>query len=183
MRLFIALPVSEEVREAVAQVVRELRLARADVKWVETYNLHMTIKFLGEVAEEEIGRLRSELADAAADIKAPKFTIGKPGFFPNKSHPRVLWLGLNGDVSLADELGRRVDLALGFKEEKRSWHITLGRFRSERNMEGLLALIPEVLRSIQGLGWTCEHYSLLESRLTPKGPVYTELERYSLQKG
>ena len=107
---------------------------------MEDDNYHITLKFLGEVDQKEIVVISQELAKAAKEIKAFNLALSQPGAFPNLKQPRVLFLGLSGQLGPARELGQRIDMGLqdlGFKPDyKRHFHLTLGRFRSHPQAAG-----------------------------------------------
>ena len=185
MRSFIAIPVSEDIKKHALQIKKELTGTDMDIKWVEYENYHITLKFLGEIKKEQLNKIKEKLAFVAQ--ACPKFTlkINEIGFFPNKSRPRVIWLGVRGEIDKAQFLGERVDTylgELGFEaERKRSFHLTLGRIRSERNIDELLYRTGTINGSIKEQDVYINEFNLMESLISSNGPRYTVLGNYRLE--
>ncbi len=168
-----------------ADVQAGLRRAGADVKWVEPANLHLTLKFLGEVPPRGLDAVRESLARPA--LALPPFTLetAGAGTFPARGRPRVVWLGLTQPVEIA-RLHHLVEAELtplGFASEERAFavHVTLGRVRSPRGVERL----QECLDTLQSAApavppWRVNRYNLIESRLSSLGPSYLDVEEYAL---
>ncbi|MGE5455167.1 MAG: RNA 2',3'-cyclic phosphodiesterase [Methylocystaceae bacterium] len=182
MRLFIALPVSVSIKRLIKAGIKEALKLQADVKWVEEENLHLTIKFIGEQPETIVPQLVSSLEP----IKCPAFTLACTdiGCFPNRNRPRVIWLGLGEEVAVANQLAQIVDdrlAALGMApESKRRWHLTLGRVRSNHNLDQLIPSLDNIFPTIKGEKWDVDSFSLFQSTLTSKGPIYQELHKFYL---
>jgi 2'-5' RNA ligase len=183
LRLFVAVNLSPEIRERLAAAQEHLRRARADVSWVRPENMHVTLKFLGETAEERLDPLRLALG-AVARAHAPfRLTVAGVGSFGGRV-PRVVWVGVTDGAEPLTALARRVEAALdelGFAREKRGFtaHLTLGRVRSPKNVEGLAAGIREIQEERFG-AVAAEAFELIRSELRPGGSVYTVLERFAL---
>jgi 2'-5' RNA ligase len=186
MRLFVAVDLDERVRGAAAACGRDLRdqvesgrrrLAPAGASWVAPQNMHLTLRFLGEVDEERAAQLSRSIAQPFET--APfELALGGLGLFPPAGRPRVLWIGVSeGAAQVAEvyrEVERRLDL-LGFEREERPFraHLTLARFREPASIE---------VRTLVGQGMGAEagrclvrDVVLYESRLSPKGPTYNAL--------
>ena len=93
MRLFIAVDISEEVRVAVAEQVMRLRQANADVGWVKPGNFHLTLKFLGEAPDAQLGDIKASLDLVAASRAVFELELRGMGCFPDRGVPRVVWVG------------------------------------------------------------------------------------------
>lgn len=185
IRCFVAVDVDEVLRARLGDLIGLLRGSGADVKWVEPQSLHVTLKFLGDVAPADIpgvtGAIRSALAG-----KVPPFELGLTavGAFPSVSRPRVIWVGVSVGRDKLSQLVTLVDeslAALGFSRETRPYspHLTLGRARSQRNLDELRA-------AMSGLGdWagpraTVDRVTFYSSTLKPSGPVYVPLAEFPL---
>ncbi len=184
MRIFVAIPVSEDLRKQVGAIKSELLTVRADVKWVEPHNYHLTVKFIGEVEEHEVSKIIDALRRVGEE--SPPFTL-KPkqaGFFPNERRPRVIWIGLEGELEKAFWLGERVDAylaELGYEpENNRKYHLTLGRVRSERNVRELVSLLRKLSYETDFSRLRVEEIRLMQSQLSSKGPTYSVLEKIRL---
>lgn len=185
MRLFIAIPVSDAVKDYAASVRNELELNHPDVKWVEKTNYHLTLKFLGEVDPASIGQIKKRLKTVAESCPVLSLSTRGLGFFPNRGRPRVIWVGVAGEMDKADFLGERIDAYLtefGFDPEKRrSFHLTLGRVRSEFGLAELQVKAAGVNKRSEELIFTVDQFLLMESKLSSRGPHYSVLESYRLE--
>ncbi len=182
-RLFIAVKMSPEVAQSLDALIRQLAGAEAEVKWVKTKNLHLTLKFLGDVDESEIPSLITGLQI----VKCEKFTIevGSIGFLPNVRHPRVLYTDVIKGAEKLEKLASLVEKAtvlLGFEPESRKFlaHLTLGRFKGMKRLNKLLEKIDCAKGLIFGKV-SVEGIYLIKSELRPEGPQYTELASIPLQ--
>src|SRR5882672_2884931 len=145
MRTFIAIEIPSEIKSALAALQAELWRAGADVSWTKPENMHLTLNFLGEIAETRIVEVKKACIDLAAEFQPFTLSINDTGVFPNARQPRVLWAGLSGEVENVVEMHRRLDerLALiGFKREEKMFnpHLTIGRLKSNKKTRELLAL-------------------------------------------
>ena len=181
IRSFIAVPISPEVREQLRGAQDELRRADADVKWVAPENLHLTLRFLGEVGEDRLGELENLAQTVAGEFRPFTLELGKLSAFPSPKRARVLWVGPVKGEDRFVELMRAVEEGvrrLGFKPETKdpTAHVTMARFRSPRDLSGLLAevefkdVLPVEVREI----------TLMRSTLRPEGPIYTPVFRVPL---
>ena len=186
IRAFIAVPASDQVRLLVKEVTEKLRWVGADVKWVESENVHITVKFLGNISEDDAASLGPALSGALTDVSGFDVTVEKAGTFPGgRKAPRVVWLGLGEGFEALKDVARRVEDAcagLGFEREKRSFkaHLTIGRVR--RDSPKLLDL-GEAVAGIEfkPLKLAVDRVNLTRSRLSPRGPTYTVLESIALK--
>ncbi len=184
MRLFVAVPVSDNVKQYARMIRNELGYARADVKWVEYENYHLTLKFLGEMQESLLPKIIKNLALAADTSPAFYLSAGGLGFFPNRMRPRVIWMGIKGEIEKAEFLGERVDAYLsdlGLEEEKdHRFHLTMGRIRSDSRLPELLKLVADMSGKDKLRSFKVDAFHLMKSHLTPGGPVYSILHTFSL---
>jgi 2'-5' RNA ligase len=185
VRLFVALEIPAAVRDNLAAQVAELRELSAKVadkrpRWVRPENLHVTLKFIGEVSPTKLEGIRDALSairsDAPVEIKFRGL-----GFFPNEQHPRVLWAGLDASANLPPLAGD-IDGALetqGIALERRPFtpHLTLARIEPPGLHEKLRAAIQKNGAREFGSFQTREFY-LIESKLKPSGAEYTTLASY-----
>ena len=164
--------------------IDDLRSTARDVSWVAPGNLHLTVKFLGEVADGRIEGIVGALTGAIAGVSAFDADVEGLGAFPSAVRPRVVWAGVTTGAGAMGDLAGRVDdalAALGFAREARpfSAHVTLGRVRQP----GRAPALTEALRGAAGrpfgrLRVACA--SLMQSELSPRGARYTELAAASL---
>jgi 2'-5' RNA ligase len=175
--------VSSEVRDNLIKVEDELRGTRGDVKLVEKENLHFTVKFFGEIPDSMVGEIDSKVR--VLSLRRMEVGVRGLGAFPDERRPRVIWAGAAPrDLAGVTTAGQLVIDALeGIGEsDERGFHphITLARVRSPRNIEALSAAIRE--NSAREFGrTTITSMKLKSSRLSPSGPVYTDVREYTLQ--
>jgi len=184
MRCFVAVRVPDAVRRRVAELQQALRRAEADVRWVEEGNLHLTLKFLGEIGEGEAARLGELLSLEAARWPRLKVEYAGAGSFPERGAPRVVWAGLSGDLEKLAGLAAAVERAaeqVGVPREGRPFvaHLTIGRVKSPRNARRLAAAVEQQDGAALGKDEVAE-FVLFRSTLTPQGPVYEPLAVFPL---
>lgn len=187
-RLFVALDPPEAVRRRIAAAVAALRRsaghAAEEVRWTSAETLHLTVQFLGAVPEERIPEIDAAVRAAAAGGRPLQLELRGAGGFPNARRPRVVWLGLAGDVAplaaLADDLGRRLT-PLGLQPEARPFspHLTVGRARDHHGAPGLGGALAEAALG-EGIAWRAAELVLFESHLEPGGARHEALLRAPL---
>jgi 2'-5' RNA ligase len=181
MRAFVALEIPSAVRENLAALLKSLRAASPQTRWVRPENLHVTLKFIVEVAEAKLAAIRSALAGVRSEQPVTLDFRGL-GFFRDEKHPRVFWAGIEASANLKT-LAADIDMAtekLGIPLEKRPFspHLTLARFESPRLREKLRTAIQEnVSRNFGSL--RTGQFHLIESKLKPLGAEYTTVESFS----
>ena len=179
MRAFIGIALPPVVRSSLATLQRQLAASRADVKWVEPANLHVTLKFLDEISDDQRQAVIALLARVAEAV-AP-FPLGLEGLgaFPSVMSPRILWVGLAEGREAAAHLGEMIEQAgraTSLRREERPFaaHLTIGRVRSARHLHEL----AHRLRSAAWQPpppWRVTSLTLYQSRLGSEGPRYTLL--------
>jgi RNA 2',3'-cyclic 3'-phosphodiesterase len=180
MRLFVALEIPSTVRENLAALLNSLRAVSPQTRWVRPENLHVTLKFIGEVAEAKLAAIRGALARVCSERPITLDFRGL-GFFPNEKHPRVFWAGIEASPNLktlAADIDRTTE-KLGVAVEKRPFspHLTLARFEPPRLPEKLRAAIQECATRDFGSLHTSQ-FHLIESKLKPTGAEYTTVESF-----
>ncbi|HVP58216.1 MAG TPA: RNA 2',3'-cyclic phosphodiesterase [bacterium] len=187
LRTFIAVPVSDEVRATVASVEENLRPIGADVKWVDPRNVHLTLKFLGNVDAAKLGDIAPALTSALAATNRATIEVAGAGTFPpGRKNVRVIWLGITEGSAALVEMAGLVDQAcasMGFAREERPFspHLTIGRVRRE---SGRLADLARGVSAVQfnPLKVNIDRVNLMRSELSPKGPTYTVLDSFALSE-
>jgi len=185
VRAFVAIPVPDDVKQYARMMRNELGRSRPDIKWVEYQNYHLTIKFLGEINEKLLPEIKKNLRLAGESVPEFNLSAGGIGFFPNQNNPRVIWLGIKGELEKAAFLGDRVDAYLapmGFEREKsHRFHLTLGRFRSEQGLKEMLKVLDKIHGKDKLHSFKIDHFHLMESQLSAAGPNYTIMETFALK--
>ncbi len=176
MRLFTALDLPPSHKDLVSRAYEPLR-PRFDVRWVRAEGLHLTLVFLGETADAELPRVTRALDEVAARHPPFSLSLRGAGTFGSKKAPRVLWLGVEGDLAVGGALQADLEQALGAKKEHDSWspHLTLGRSRSPRG-DAVLLEAAEALKPFVTPPFACDALTLFETR----GGRYVERHRAAL---
>ncbi|MFC1867433.1 RNA 2',3'-cyclic phosphodiesterase [Thermodesulfobacteriota bacterium] len=185
IRSFLAFELPNDIKRTVKQVSEEIRRSTLDVRRVKVDNIHLTVVFIGNIRAEDLSVI--QVAIEKACFRFGPFDISAIGIgaFPNTRRPRVLWLGLDGEIkrlsSLKDELHKQLK-PFGLKEEKRSFkpHLTLARFRKLRKGGKEL---DDIIRRYKDLNGPVNHIDeliLFKSELRPEGAKYTKLKSWLL---
>jgi 2'-5' RNA ligase len=181
LRLFVALEIPTEVRGDLAAMVETLRAISKEPRWLRPENLHVTLKFLGEVPETKLAAVRTALAQIRSEQPVTLEFRGL-GFFPNEKHPRVFWAGIEASPNLM-KLAEDIDGAMEKLEilpERRAFspHLTLARFERQGVPEKLRIAIAENSQREFGALQTNE-FHLIQSKLKPSGAEYTTLASFA----
>jgi 2'-5' RNA ligase len=175
---------AESVIEEIAKVRLRLQEARGDVRWTRAEGLHLTLKFLGDIARNQVEPILAVLQDLVHERPALRIVAQGLGAFPHLRRPRVLWVGLQGEgiVELSEALETAL-MPLDFPPEEREFtpHLTLGRVRSPRGWERIFALIKEHEQAYFGES-TVDRLTLYQSDLRPDGAIYTSLGSVSFRQ-
>jgi 2'-5' RNA ligase len=183
LRSFIAIELPEKIHAFLADMQQDFKKCGADIRWVNTRNIHLTLKFLGSIEEKTSKKIIDEIKSICSHYRPFDLTIKGVGMFPNVKSPRVLWVGVNGSNVLT-ELKKDIEdgmSSLGFESEDRKFtpHLTLGRFRSGKGKECIRELMERYGDST--LGTTSVHFvSFMRSDLHPKGARYTKMSEAPL---
>ncbi|GGI67153.1 RNA 2',3'-cyclic phosphodiesterase [Vulcanisaeta souniana JCM 11219] len=175
-RVFIAVELTDKLKEPMIKMQKELMSSGVDMKPVEPENLHITLRFIGEISRELVEEVKKRL-DA---IKYSQFTIHVRGIgaFPNIDRPRVIWVGIEEgarDLMNLHELIMKFTGDIGERDEKGFVpHLTIARVKYVRNRDRYM----EVVRKYENMDFgtqTVDSIKLKRSVLTPKGPIYSDL--------
>ena len=177
VRSFISIPVSKEGIEVLERAVKRLDSEiGGQVRWVRPRGIHLTLKFMGDIPASTLERVLEALPEVTSAFTPFEISMSGLGVFPNSRRPRVLWAGLDGDLTTLSALQIAVDQAvgkLGLPKEERPFspHLTLGRVRRDTNEEqsrkiGYL-MSNTVLRAVPP--WPVERVDLMRTELDPTG--------------
>jgi RNA 2',3'-cyclic 3'-phosphodiesterase len=183
IRSFLAIELPKSFRLECERIITALKKTGADVKWVRPDNIHLTVKFLGNISEDAVPRLAHDVGQAVGRYAPITLRLQKTGVFPNPNKPRVIWLGLDGHIERLTRFKTDVEQAAslsGFEPERRPFqpHLTLGRMRSGHNRPELLDALTKL--NPVALEFTAPEIVLVKSDLKPTGAVYTTLQRLPL---
>ena len=186
-RVFCAIEMPHPTRLAVMKYVSDLRETVPNVRasWSRESNIHLTLKFLGEVPTKTVPDFSAAISRVVAGVEPFSVLLKGKGVFPRRRDPRILWIGITDPDGKLEELHSRVEtesFAGGFaKEEKRFHpHLTLARLRSQQNVRELvdahelLAFEPQQIRITELV--------VFRSELSSSGSQYTAISRHALKR-
>ena len=184
LRSFLAIELSDELRSELDDLRTRLALPQFDVRWVATKNIHLTLRFLGEIQEEEIPGISRAASNAAAGLEPFRIELLGVDAFPSTTSPRVIWAGIEHSgpmIRLERNLTRELRQAEYPPPDKPFRpHLTLGRVKSSRGKKELKKLLLRNQRVPIG-SMEVEQFALIKSELRPSGPIYTILESFKLR--
>jgi 2'-5' RNA ligase len=189
IRSFIAVELPLELKQALSRLQAKMKSASgAPVRWVEPNNIHLTLKFLGDIDIEITGRITAALEDAARSMHPFDIGVSGLGVFPDLKRVRIVWVGLTGELAKLEQFQQRIEAGLaplGFPPEGRPFtpHLTIGRVRDYARPDDRLAL-GELIggMSLDGeykVGLNAVH--LIKSQLTREGPIYSKISTVALK--
>lgn len=190
IRTFVAIELDERLKDVLREVQEELKRAPVSRigRWVAPEGIHLTLKFLGNIAPERVPEVTQAIERGCRSIAPFTISLSKPGFFPNARRLRVIWVGVDGDVETLLQLQRTVESelnAIGFPPEKRGFqpHLTLARIRDyarpderEEMAKCIAAVQVDTTASM-----LVREVHLIRSELRPTGAVYTRLTTVPLK--
>lgn len=186
IRSFLAFELPPEIREKIGEVSTELQKLTLPIRWVKVTNIHLTMIFLGYVDEDKIDDIKEKVNLVVQRFSIFQTRLNGIGVFPNWRKPRVIWIGLGGEIerlsNLREELQTELKV-LGFKPEKRPFapHLTIGRFKGLLDRDEELKSILDRYHDLSGDLQYLNELVLFKSDLKPDGPVYTKMATWQLR--
>ena len=182
VRSFLAIELKPELKTEIKKTIKEFKKIDTDIKYVSPENLHLTLKFFGNINQTQIKQITEATKKVLKNFEEFKIEIEGIGTFPNKNRIKVIWVGLNKNKTL-NKLQKELDNEfnkLGFpKERNYKSHLTIGRMKTAKNKDKVQKTIKENENIIIG-EMTVKNVYLKKSNLTPNGPIYENLEEFSL---
>lgn len=178
IRAFVGVRIDRSVVEALSRLQSELRSQLGGLRWVALQNLHLTLKFFGEVSDAKIPLISAALEEVGRSL--PRFSMESRGIgvFPDIKNPRVLWVGVEArPLVMAAEAVEAAVEPLGFEREKRAFepHLTVGRWRQFNGLKENLRQAIERWKDVSFGTTQVEELILFQSALRPEGAVYSPL--------
>jgi len=195
-RCFLAIDIDQDLVQKIEGVQKEFKKTNNNVKYVEKENLHFTLKFFGNITDNKIVNIKEAINTVLTKVESSsidnsyyannqaktELAIEGIGTFPNKNYMKVLWIGTKNNNFLTN-LQKELDLEfekLGFKKEKNfKTHLTIGRIRNLKDKKEFKLKIEE-LQDINIGTMNISKISLKKSELTPKGPIYSDIETFNI---
>lgn len=185
LRCFISAEFPESLKQDISAAADALKKSGADIKWVSPESLHITLKFLGHTEESIVQEIITVLQKKIAPYNPFYIKIAGIGCFPEKRHPKIIWVGVE-DSALLRRLQEDVEeemAGLGYPREKRAFspHLTIGRVRSQRRITEILKRLEE-FRTLSFGTMEINKVSLMKSELKPAGAEYSAVAEISLSR-
>jgi len=175
MRAFIAVELPESLKNHLSQIQEDLKTCNLECKWIKPANIHLTLKFLGDIDQKQLGQIKTILKQVASNLSCFEVSIDGFGFFPNEKRPRVFFLSTTNQErlkSIVNQLEEALE-KIGFPIEDRfRSHLTLARIKTLKNIE----LLKEKIKDVKMEGkLTVKELALYKSTLTPSGAIYERI--------
>ncbi|MEO0275895.1 MAG: RNA 2',3'-cyclic phosphodiesterase [candidate division WOR-3 bacterium] len=179
MRTFIAIDIPDELKEKIYNAFNREREKIKGVKWVEKENLHITLKFLGEIKEEKVKEVEKILDELSNKFKSFEIKLGELGGFPEFKNPRVLWIGVSPYEKMEEIFNfieERIE-SINIEKEERKFHphITIARIKERKGVS--------FEKKKFDYKFKVDRIVLFKSDLRPEGPIYTQIKEVKLKDG
>ncbi|MHA1230046.1 MAG: RNA 2',3'-cyclic phosphodiesterase [Candidatus Helarchaeota archaeon] len=181
MRTFICIEISDsKIINEIAKVQREFSTLKGRIKSTEQENIHLTLKFLGNITKSEC----DEIINLLDQVKFKKFTMTLHGIgcFPGPSRPRIVWVGVTSGADKVEDIYNQINKLLRkfhFKKEAFKSHITISRIKfMERSSSTKFKKLLDQFRDKHFGDFKVSSFQFKKSTLTPKGPIYTTLKEF-----
>lgn len=187
IRAFVAIPLPLEVIDFLTQLISNLKqiFPENSLKWVEPGNIHLTLKFLGNISKSTKNFLLNKL-EPDHRLSPFELTINKVGAFPSIYKPQVIWVGTSNHkmlMNLKQFVSESTSIVKNEEDKKPfSPHLTIARLRPGTNKASIEAIKQELYKNqkVEPISFTIKDFCLFQSTLTSKGPFYSEIRRYCI---
>ena len=189
VRSFIAIELPEETKKGLRGLQAQLKAgSQAPVKWVDPAHIHLTLKFLGDVAEDRMEEITAAMTQAVQGTSYFSLEVRELGVFPNPGRVQIVWVGVSGEVAKLARLQQRIESGLeglGFPPEGRRFtpHLTLARVRDQATPDER-ARLGQLIAETEfeaAHSFMVEAVNLMKSQLTREGPIYTRISSTELK--
>ena len=182
VRAFLAIDLDEDLKPKINKIIKEFSGIDTKIKYVELQNLHLTLKFFGDIDTNGLNLLKEAIDNVVSQFDPFKIKITGCGAFPNTNHIKVIWVGIEEDEIIRD-LHDKLDkefARLGFEKDKKfSTHLTVGRMKSAKN-KNMVKDVIEKYSEFEIGEMEVTNISLKKSTLTPSGPIYEDMKVFEL---
>jgi 2'-5' RNA ligase len=183
MRLFVAIDLDWKVIENITSIQRKLTSHDFDLKMVEPENLHLTLKFLGDVQESQREQIENLISEATKDVRTFELSFHGIGYFGSARYMKVIWAAVKEGSQDFVNLAKALDSRLSFirkEDHEPSPHLTIARVKSGRNADKLSREVNS-LRDVKMGEVPVKEIRLKQSTLTPQGPIYSDVKIFPLK--
>jgi 2'-5' RNA ligase len=181
LRSFIAIDIN--YNENINRFIKEIKKSGAIIKLVEPENIHITLKFLGEIYQTKIPDIENIMKSSIVGIKPFQFNLEGVGVFPNQKYIKIIWIGIKNSEIL-ENISKIIDEKItniipDKKHQKFIPHITIGRVKSAKNKENILEIVDKY-KNYKFADITVDSIKLKKSELTSKGPIYSDIIKLNI---
>lgn len=185
VRSFLAFELPEEIKKILSQVSGEMKKSPLNIRWVKASNIHLTVLFIGDILTDMLDDMGNHISESCSNYGPFKISVNGTGVFSSRQNPRVLWVGLDGEIDRMADFKNTLHKRLkpfGIKKEKRRFnpHLTLGRFRKGAKYDVLLDDLLLNYKSLTSQVCMLRELVMFKSDLKPNGAVYTKLNTWPL---
>ena len=179
IRAFICFKLPKRIILSIRELQESIKDSGLKIRWVKAENIHLTIKFIGDISWSDIDDIGLAIKETAGDFAPLLLSAQGLGVFPNLKRPRVIWTGLSGQIEELIGLQKILDKKLrliGFPKEKRPFkgHLTIGRVKGRLDSRKLSEFMNR-FNKFETKQFSCDRIFLMQSELKPSGPIYTKL--------
>ena len=180
IRCFVAIEIPETIQTLLTSAQEELREFVRGASWVKRENIHLTLKFLGDVVPNQISVIKNSI-EQVTDTRSPfSMELGGIGAFPNLSRPRIIWAGVKTGADEVAAIAKDIDIRLGrhgYERNEKPFrpHLTLARLKSRTDLKPLVDVFQQY-DTISGARMIVKQVRIVQSQLRRSGAVYTPLE-------
>ena len=189
IRSFIAIELPDELKRELTRLEARLKSGEASgMRWVDPESIHLTLRFLGDIAADRVGEITRAMEEAAQTVPSFRLEVKDLGVFPSLKRVQVAWVGLSGEIDKLVQLQQRIESnleGLGFAAEERAFtpHLTLGRVRNQASFDERQRLGQLIAGTkFEGSSLTVDTINLMKSQLTSQGPIYSRISIVQLRK-
>lgn len=184
MRCFIAIDMPEDIKRSISDFISKIDHKIKGIRWVLPENIHLTLKFLGELEDNQIKEVKKKISDISSNHSNFDINISKIGGFPTLKKPNILWIGIEESENLKalyDDIENSL-LEIGFEKEDRKFspHLTIGRVKDKRDIDSVIKAIASFQNFYFGTAKVNE-ILLMRSILKPSGAEYSKIEIFNLK--
>ena len=186
IRAFLAIDPPEVVLDNIQALQNRLKKSiQGAIRWVRPEGIHLTLKFFGDISAYDVENISEAIANKTTNVPPITLEIRGMGAFPDLNRPRVIWLGINGQLAPLLSLQRDLEEVfskLGFPKENRPFraHLTMGRVKVPKGIIGLAPSV-EAEGNLMAGNFTVGEITLFQSSLSPQGAIYSKLAAFPLQ--
>ncbi len=185
LRSFIAVELPNDIHDSLQELQNNLKDSMPDVRWTKYGNIHLTLKFLGNVEPSKVDKISISIQNVANEFFPFTMSLARVGAFPNSRKPSIIWVGVEEGAEKIVEIANRIESSmekLGFHREKRPFkpHLTIGRIRELKHPAVMAKSLEN--NEIGEIGkFRVEKLSFIKSQLDPSGSIYTTLSEALLR--